>query len=113
MPDSTFRGAQVPWVRWVPRVRLVLILWAVFAFVVWNVVFDRRVYESSVTFTQQQIQATQTGQPVASIDAAFRPQIRRAALEASAWGGSVLAAGFVLTMVVARKHERSRKRERI
>ena len=86
-----------------PGARSILIAWAVFAFVVWNVIFDRRIYESSVTFTQQQIQASQTGQPVASIDAAFRPQVRRAALEASAWGGSVLAAGFVLTMVWNRK----------
>ena len=93
----------MPWVRWVPGVRLALILWAVFAFVVWNVVFDRRVYEFSVRFTQQQIQAFQAGQPVASIETAFRPQVRRAALEASAWGGSVLAAGFVLTMVLSRR----------
>ena len=97
----------------VPGVRWALVLWAVFAFVVWNVVFDRRVYESSVRFTQEQIQAFQAGQPVASIDSAFRPQVRQAALEASAWGGSVLAAGFVLTMVVARKQGRSRKREGI
>jgi hypothetical protein len=78
-------------------------VWAVFALVVWNVVFDRRVYEASVEFTQQQIHAFQAGQPVASIEGAFRPQVRRAALEASAWGGSVLAAGFVLTMVWNRR----------
>jgi hypothetical protein len=79
------------------------IWWAVFAFVVWNVVFDRRVYEASVDFTQQQILNFQMGQPVASIEAAFRPQVRRAALEATAWGGSVLAAGIALTMVVKRR----------
>jgi hypothetical protein len=89
----------------VPRVPVVLILWAILAFVVWNVVFDRRVYEASVHFTQQQVETFQIGQPVASIEAAFRPQVRRAALEASAWGGSVLAAGFALTMVLNR-HKR-------
>jgi hypothetical protein len=87
----------------VPKVPLVLIWWAVFAFVVWNVVFDRRVYEASVAFTQQQIVNSEMGQPVASIEAAFRPEVRRAAWEASAWGGSVLAAGIVLTMVVKRR----------
>jgi hypothetical protein len=73
---------------------------------VWNVVFDRRVYEHSVKFTQQQIQNFQAGQPVASIEAAFRPRVRQAALEASAWGGSVLAAGFVVTMVLTRKGQK-------
>ena len=83
--------------------RTALIAWAVFAFVTWNVVFDRRVYDASVTFTQQQIVAFQSGQPVSSLDDAFRPQVRRAAWEASAWGGSVLAVGFVLTMVLKRR----------
>jgi hypothetical protein len=83
--------------------RTALIVWAAFAFVIWNVVFDRRVYEASVTFTQQQILTFQAGQPVSSIDAAFRPQVRRAAWEASAWGGSVLATGIVLTMVLKRR----------
>jgi hypothetical protein len=78
-------------------------MWAVFAFVTWNVVFDRRVYEASVAFTRQQIGMFQAGRPVSSIDTAFRPQVRRAAWEASAWGGSVLAAGFVLTMVLKRR----------
>ena len=87
----------------VPKVPAVLVLWAVLAFVVWNVVFDRRVYEAAVIFTQQQITSSQMGQPVASIEAAFRPQVRRAALEASAWGGSLLAAGFVLTMLLNRQ----------
>lgn len=94
---------RVPRVPKVPRVPAVLVLWAVFAFVVWNVVFDRRVYEAAVIFTQQQITSSQMGQPVASIEAAFRPQVRRAALEASAWGGSLLAAGFVLTMLLNRQ----------
>ena len=83
--------------------RTALILWAVFAFVIWNVVFDRRVYEASVSFTQEQIVTVQAGRPVAPIEGGFRPQVRRAALEASAWAGSVLAAGFVVTMVLKRK----------
>ena len=99
---------KVPRVPRVPKVPAVLILWVVFAVVVWNVVFDRRVYEASLTFTQQQIQASQVGQPVTSIEAGFRPQVRRAALEASAWGGSVLAAGFVLTMVLNRQQHRQK-----
>jgi hypothetical protein len=82
--------------------RTALLVWAAFAFVIWNVVFDRRVYEASVSFTQQQIQTFQAGQPVSPIDAAFRPQVRRAAWEASAWGGSVLATGIAFTIVLKR-----------
>jgi hypothetical protein len=97
---------QVRKVLRVPQVPGLLWLWIVFAFVVWNVVFDRRSYEASVNFTQQQIRTYQAGQPVTTIEAGFRPQLRKAALEASAWGGSVLAAGFVLTMVLNRKGQK-------
>jgi hypothetical protein len=90
--------------------RAALIVWAVFAFVAWNVVFDRQVYVASMQFTQAQIERYQAGQPVSSIESAFRPQVRQAAWRASAWAGAVLAAGFFLTMW-ARKHESANARK--
>jgi hypothetical protein len=90
--------------------RAALIVWAVFAFVAWNVVFDRQVYVASMQFTQAQIERYQAGQPVSSIESAFRPQVRQAAWRASTWAGAVLAAGFFLTMW-ARKHESAKARK--
>jgi hypothetical protein len=82
--------------------RAVLIIWAVFAFVTWNVVFDRQVYLAAVEFTQQQIERHQRGQPVISLDVAFRPRLHEAALRASLWGGSVLIAGMALASIAGR-----------
>jgi hypothetical protein len=83
--------------------RIVLIIWAAFAFVTWNVVFDRQVYLAAVEFTQQQIERHQRGEPVRSIDEGFRPRLRDAALRATLWGGSVLVAGIVLASVAGRQ----------
>jgi hypothetical protein len=85
------------------RARLVtLTVWAVFAFVTWNVVFDRQVYLAAVEFTAQQVERYQRGEAVASIDAAFSPRVGRAAWQASAWGGAVLAVGAALAALVGR-----------
>jgi hypothetical protein len=90
--------------RWGPRRlrRLALLAWVVFAFVTWNVVFDRQVYIAAVHFTQQQIERYQQGQPVSSIAAAFSPRVGDAAVHASLWGGSLLAAGLLLTFLAGR-----------
>ena len=80
-------------------------MWAVFAFVTWNVVFDRHIYVASVRFTQDQIEKFQAGQPINSIEKGFRPQVRQAAWEASAWGGSVLAIGVLLGMAGRRRRD--------
>ncbi len=60
--------------------RITLILWAVFAFVTWNVVFDRQVYEAAVHFTQEQIERQQRGETVATIESAFMPRVEQAAI---------------------------------
>ncbi len=90
-----------------PGKRTALILWAVFAFVVWNVAFDRQVYVAAVQFTQEQIERYQRGEPVRSIESAFAPRVGAAARDASIWGGAVLAAGVVLTLAVDRRIRRS------
>ena len=75
------------------RVRLALILWLVFAFVTWNVVFDRAVADAGVQFTRDQILRHQQGAPVESIALGFSPHVGRAALKASLYAGIVLACG--------------------
>ena len=86
--------------------RITLIVWAVFAFVTWNVVFDREVYLAAVEFTQEQIERYQRGETVSSIDAAFSPRVTRAAGRASAWSGAVLAVGAALAVLAGRKRSR-------
>ena len=85
--------------------RAAFIIWAAFAFVTWNVVFDRHVYMASMHFTQDQIEKFQAGQPIDSIERGFRPHVRQAAWEASAWGGSVLATGLGLALALRRRPE--------
>jgi hypothetical protein len=82
--------------------RVALICWAAFAFVTWNVVFDRHVYLAAVQFTQQQIVRYQNGESVRSIDASFTPRLSDAARRASLWAGSVLAVGVILAFVAGR-----------
>jgi hypothetical protein len=85
--------------------RLVLIVWAAFAFVTWNVVFDRHVYLAAVQFTQQQIVRYQNGEALGSIEAAFSPRVGAAARRASLWGGSVLVVGLILAFVAGRSEK--------
>ena len=87
--------------------RIALLVWAAFAFVTWNVVFDRDVYVAAVQFTQQQIEQHERGQPVASIEQAYRPQVREAAVRAAVWGGAVLAAGILLVTIASRQGRRA------
>jgi hypothetical protein len=87
--------------------KVALILWAAFAFVTWNVVFDRQVYLAAVQFTEQQIQRRQRGERVSSIEEAFTPELGRAARQASMWGGAVLVAGVLLTVLAERRTRKS------
>ena len=86
-----------------------LLLWVAFAVVTWNVVFDRHVYVAAVRFTLQQIQRYDQGEQVSSIEDAFTPELGRAALRATGWGGGVLAAGVALTHWASRRVRNSCK----
>jgi hypothetical protein len=80
--------------------RVVLALWLAWAFVTWNVVFDRAVAVAGAEFTRDQIARHQQGEPVAFIEEAFTPRVRAAAVEASLYAAVILVAGAV---VVVRK----------
>lgn len=79
--------------------RAAVILWLAFAFVAWNVAFDRAVADAATAFTREQIARAEQGMAVVSIETAFRPQVRRAAAAASGWAALVLAAGGALLAV--------------
>ena len=75
------------------RRRVVVVLWCVFAFVAWNVIFDRLVATAAVEFTRDQVMRHQGGQPLTSIHDGFSPRVRDAALLASLWTAPIVAAG--------------------
>lgn len=75
--------------------RFVIALWLAFAFVTWNVVFDRRTADAAHRFTRDQIVRYQQGVPVVPIERGFSPQLRPAALQASLYAGVVLVCGAV------------------
>lgn len=80
--------------------RLAGALWAILAFVTWNVVFDRAVADAGLQFTRDQVLSHQQGAPLESIAAGFSPQVGQAALKASIYAGIVLACGgFALRRV--------------
>jgi hypothetical protein len=85
------------------RVGAVAALWAVFAFVTWNVLFDRRVSLAAEEFTQAQIVRYQNGTATISIHDGFSPQVRVAALQATLWVVPILGVGALMTFVAYRR----------
>jgi hypothetical protein len=78
--------------------RVVLALWLAWAFVTWNVVFDRAVAVAGAEFTRDQIARHEQGAPVLFIEDAFSPRVRTAAVYASLYAAAILAAGGVVVL---------------
>ena len=68
-------------------------LWIAFAFVTWNVIFDRHVANAAVTFTREQIVRYQQGYATTPIEVGFSPRVKDAAWRASLWTSPILVAG--------------------
>jgi hypothetical protein len=85
------------------RARVVAALWAVFALVAWNVIFDRLVNAAAVEFTRDQILRYQGGATPISIHDGFSPVVRAAALQATLWVVPILGVGAVSTFVSFRR----------
>ena len=81
-------------------------LWLVFGFVTWNVVFDRRVAVAAVAFTREQTHNREQGLPTLSIADGFSPNVRTAAVDATAWAGGLTALGLLLSVAAARSLRR-------
>ena len=75
------------------RIWVIVAWWAVFAFVAWNVLFDRHVMASAVEFTRDQVVRHQSGAALVSIHEGFSPRVRDAAQQATLWVAPILAAG--------------------
>ena len=73
--------------------RVAALLWLSFAFVVWNVVFDRQLFVDASRFATESVVRHQQGIPLRTIDGAYRPAVRVAALRATLCAGMVLAVG--------------------
>jgi len=82
--------------------RLAIALWLALTIVTWNIVFDREVWTAAEQFTQDNVARYERGEPVPTINDAYRPQIRVAARDASLWAGGVLAAGAVALVIAGR-----------
>jgi hypothetical protein len=79
----------------VNRPRLAAWLWVVWAFVVWNLVFDRVIIEAGRDYIRLAAAASEKGGPYAKIEDTMRPARARALRLATASAGVILVVGFV------------------
>jgi hypothetical protein len=77
------------------RTRLAAWLWLVWAFVVWNLVFDRVIIEAGREYVRLAVEASQGSGPYAKIEDTMRPARTRALWLASSSAGVILVVGFV------------------
>ena len=83
--------------------RVEIVCWTLFAFVAWNVAFDREVAVAGSEFARQQIVRYQQGQPVETIDQAFTPRVHSAALIATGWAALVAVTGTAVIVFGSRR----------
>ena len=82
-------------------------LWFFLAIVVFNVRFDWQVRAANHAFVRSQIVRHQQGQPTLTINEAFRPMVRRAAVDGAAWLMAIAVTGAAAVLVAARGHKTS------
>jgi len=70
-------------------------LWVVWAFVVWNLVFDRVIIEAGRDYVRLAASAAHDGGPYARIEDTMRPARARALWLASSSAAVILVVGFV------------------
>src|SRR5687768_14272046 len=71
-------------------------LWLLFAFIVFNITFDRLVAVEGARLTRASVERYLAGERPLTIDEAYRPAVARAALVASLYGAGALALGLVI-----------------
>ncbi|MBY0495278.1 MAG: hypothetical protein K2Y23_13785 [Cyanobacteria bacterium] len=86
-----------------PRKTVAMAVWFLLAIVVFNVRFDWQARAANHAFVRSQIVRHQQGQPTLTINDAFRPMVRQAAIDGSVWLVSIASLGVVLTAVAARR----------
>ena len=84
---------------------LALALWAVFAALTFNVIFDFHTRVAAIDFMAAQYQRRITGAPLETIEHGFRPLVRQAARQAAPWPLLIFVFGAGAT-VAAERHSR-------
>ena len=92
--------------RWSRRRRWAIFLWAVFAVVIWNVVFDAYVIQAGRDYLDRQQRYLQGQATATTIPAFMHPAVRQAAQIASLWGGGVALVGALGIWVATRQRRR-------
>ena len=87
------------------RALLALALWAVFAALVFSVIFDLHTRVAAMDFMAAQYHRRISGAPLETIERGFRPLVRQAALRAAPWPILIFAIGTGAT-VLAERHSR-------
>jgi hypothetical protein len=89
------------------RPRLAAWLWVLWAFVVWNLVFDRVIIEAGREYVRTALAAGEGGGPYAKIEDTMRPARTRALWLATASAGVILVVGFVALRRANRPNRRT------
>ncbi len=82
-----------------------VVLWVVFAFLVWNVIFDRIIVLAGRSYSHDATVAFRAGHDL-RIDDVMRPAIAHGVRVASLWAGVVVVVGLVLIRVAAARDAR-------
>jgi hypothetical protein len=85
------------------RTRLAVVLWIVWAIVVWNVVFDRVLVVAGREYVRSAMTAANGSGTYARSDDAMRPAVPRALGAASAAAGLIVLVGLVAVRLAARR----------
>ena len=86
----------------IDRQRLALVLWMVWAAIVWNVVFDRVIVVAGREYVRSAWAAAGGSGPYERIDDVMRPAVRRGFWAASAAAGVIVAVGLAAIRLAAR-----------
>ena len=83
--------------------RLAFVLWAVFAIVIFNVMFDWQSRTAGLAFIEAQTYRHALFQPIATIEDGYRPLVAAAAWRSAAWATAVLAAATAAILAASRR----------
>ena len=84
-----------------------VVLWLVFAFVVWNVVFDRILVLAGRRYSHDAVTLYRSSGRYLRIDDVMRPAAARAARVASLAAGAIVTTGLALIAVAVRRDGRT------
>lgn len=92
-------------------VRLAVVLWVVFAAVVWNVIFDRMLVLAGRRYSHDATVLFRTTGRYLLIDDVMRPAVTRAAWTASGAAAVIVIAALVLIRIAAAQDRRRASRK--